>query len=60
VASLLKKNPKLFKDNKPVKIKISSKDETGKSITQVILSALYYQELVFASNMFIISMCSIT
>ncbi len=35
VASLLKKNPQLLKDNKPVKIKISSKDDSGRSTTQV-------------------------
>jgi hypothetical protein len=35
VAALLKKNPHLFRENKPVKLKISSTDESGKKISQV-------------------------
>lgn len=36
VSELLKKHPELFKDNKPVKVKIMAKDASGKSVLQYI------------------------
>ena len=36
IAELMRKNPDLFKGNKPVKIKVMTKDAEGKSVVKVI------------------------
>ena len=36
ISELMKKNPELFKDNKPVKIKVMTKDANGKNTVKFI------------------------